>query len=168
MSDLTNAASTQHVHVTDPPAYVFFGVRMVIHLSGEQTRGNFSLIEAFMPPGGDGGLHLHVNEDETLNLLAGELEVTVADQIFTLKTGETCFIPRNTPHRLKNKSGVEVRAILVNTPGTFDPFIKIAGIPAEIAAHSVPAPPTPEQMEQLLILAEKFGIKMILLPGMEA
>lgn len=168
MSDLTSAPGTQPIHVTNPPDYIFFGVRMIIHLSGEQTGGNFSIIEAFMPPGGDGGLHLHVNEDETLNLLSGELEVTAADQIFTLKTGETCFIPRNTPHRLKNKSGIEVRAILVNTPGTFDPFIQAAGIPAEIAAQSVPAPPTQEQMEQLLILAEKFGIKMLLLPGMEA
>lgn len=165
MSDINNETDNQFIHVTSPSAYVFFGVRMIIHLSGEQTDGKFSLIEAFMPPGGDGGLHLHVNEDETLNLLAGELEVTVNEEVFTLKTGETCFIPRNTPHRLKNKSGVEVRAMLINTPGTFDPFIKVAGIPAAMAVNLPPAPPSAEQITQLLALAEKFGIKMLELPG---
>jgi len=32
-----------------------------------------------MPPGGDGGLHLHANEDESMHLLEGELEVTIGD-----------------------------------------------------------------------------------------
>ena len=48
-------------------------------LSSEDTGGQFSLIEGLMPPGGDGGLHLHANEDESMHLLDGELEVTIGD-----------------------------------------------------------------------------------------
>ena len=48
-------------------------------LSSEDTGGQFSLIGGLMPPGGDGGLHLHANEDESMHLLEGELEVTIGD-----------------------------------------------------------------------------------------
>lgn len=153
------------LHINNQPSYVFFGVRMDIHLSGEQTGGKFSLIEAFMPPGGDGGLHVHFNEDETIHLLAGELEVTQGDSVFTLRTGETAFTPKNLPHRLRNIGSTEVRAFLINTPGTFDPFIKIAGIPAAEAANMPPVAPTPEQMQYLLNLSEQYGTKMLILPG---
>ena len=57
----------------------FSRVRMKTLLSSEDTGGQFSLIEGLMPPGGDGGLHLHANEDESMHLLEGELEVTIGD-----------------------------------------------------------------------------------------
>ena len=45
--------SETHVHVTKPPTCIFLGVDR----SGVQSGGRFSLIEAVMSPGGDGGLH---------------------------------------------------------------------------------------------------------------
>jgi len=65
--------------------YVFLGVPMTIHLSGEQTGGQFTLIEGTMPPGGDGGLHVHMQEDETMHLLEGELDVIIGEQAFALR-----------------------------------------------------------------------------------
>jgi mannose-6-phosphate isomerase-like protein (cupin superfamily) len=44
------------------------------------------------------GLHLHGNEDESMHLLEGELEVTIGDKKFPLSSGESYFASRNIPH----------------------------------------------------------------------
>jgi mannose-6-phosphate isomerase-like protein (cupin superfamily) len=152
-------------HVTNAPTYVFLGVPMTIHLSGAQTGGEFSLIEAVMPPGGDGGLHMHTQEDETLYLLEGELSATIGDKKFSLKSGESYFAPRNIPHRLINRGSIPARALLINTPGTFDEFVRQAGVPATEQAAPPSGPPTPEQIQHILTLAETFGVKVLAPPG---
>jgi quercetin dioxygenase-like cupin family protein len=81
--------SKKPLFVQQPPSYVFLGVTMRIHLSGAQTGGEFSMIGATMPPGGDGGLQVHTREDESVHLLDGCLDVTVAEETFTLQPGHT-------------------------------------------------------------------------------
>ncbi len=39
---------------------------MMIHVSRAEAGGEFSIIEATMPPGGDSAVHLHPHEDESL------------------------------------------------------------------------------------------------------
>lgn len=158
-------SSIQPVRVTTPSSFIFLGVRMDIHLSGAQTGGGFSLIEAFMPSGGDGGRHIHTNEDETIHVVSGQLEVTVGNEKFTLKAGETSFAPRNIPHRIQNKGKVEARAFLINTPGSFDRFLSSVGIPFEAATTLELKPPTTKQVEELLAIAKKFGVIVVGLPG---
>ncbi|HEX3470953.1 MAG TPA: cupin domain-containing protein [Silvibacterium sp.] len=156
-------SNNQVVYVQEAPSYIFLGVTMQIHLSGEQTGGEFSLIEAVMPPGGDGGLHVHSREDESVHMLDGSLQVTVGQQTFTLKAGQTYFAPRDIPHRLTNTGNVPARALLINTPGTFDEFVSIAGV---TAGQDTPAAAIPDadQVQRLLALAEEFGVKILAPP----
>ena len=155
--------SKKPLYVQEPPAYVFLGVTMKIHLSGEQTGGEFSLTSATMPPGGDGGLHVHTREDEAVYLLDGSLDVTIAEETFTLKAGQAYFAPRNIPHRLRNTGDIPARALLINTPGNFDKFLTRAGVPA--VGAEPPAPfPDEEQVARLLALAEGFGVKILAPP----
>ena len=88
-NDRRTAQQLLPVHTRSPEAYMFLGVRMKIFLSSKDTGGQFSLIEGLMPPGGDGGLHLHTNEDESMHLLEGELEVTISDKKLPLTSGES-------------------------------------------------------------------------------
>jgi quercetin dioxygenase-like cupin family protein len=155
--------SKKPLYVERPLSYVFLGVTMQIHLSGVQTGGEFSLIGATMPPGGDGGLHLHTREDESVHLLEGCLEVTIGEETFIMKAGQTYFAPRDIPHRLRNTSNSPVRALLINTPGTFDKFVQMAGTPVSQDA-STPGFPDPDQMQRLLALAEEFGVKILAPP----
>jgi mannose-6-phosphate isomerase-like protein (cupin superfamily) len=155
--------SKKPLYVQQPLSYVFLGVTMQIHLSGVQTGDEFSLIGATMPPGGDGGLHLHTREDESVHLLEGCLDVTIGEETFTMQAGQTYFAPRNIPHRLRNIGNVPARALLINTPGTFDKFVQMAGTPVG-QDQSTPGFPDPEQMQRLLALAEEFGVKMLVSP----
>jgi mannose-6-phosphate isomerase-like protein (cupin superfamily) len=155
--------SKKPLYVQQSLSYVFLGVTMQIHLSGVQTGDEFSLIGATMPPGGDGGLDLHTREDESVHLLEGCLEVTIGDETFTMQAGQTYFAPRNIPHRLRNTGNVPARALLINTPGTFDRFVKMAGTPAGQNA-STPGFPDPEQMRRWLALAGEFGVEILAPP----
>jgi mannose-6-phosphate isomerase-like protein (cupin superfamily) len=152
------------VHKQNVESYLFLGVTMKILLSSAETGGQFSLIEGIMPPGGDGGLHMHAKEDESMFLMEGTLDVTIGDRHFPLMAGESYFAPRSVPHRVRNTDATPARSLLVTTPGGFDEFIARAGIP--LVAGSVPAPapdaaPSPEEMELLRALAAKFGITVI-------
>jgi len=153
------------IHSTHPRSFIFLGVRMKILLSSADTGGQFSLVEGIMPPKGDGGLHIHLKEDESMHQLEGELEVMIGDERFTLRPGESYFAPRGMPQRLRNRGSAASRSLMIMTPSTFDEFISQAGIPWEDGQEfPSPARPTPEQVKSLLALGEKFGIKVLSLP----
>jgi mannose-6-phosphate isomerase-like protein (cupin superfamily) len=152
--------SKKALYFQQPPSYVFLGVTMQIHLSGVQTGGEFSLIGATMPPGGDDGLHMHTREDESVHLLEGFLDVTIGEETFTLQAGQTYFAPRNVPHRLKNTGDVPARALLINTPGTFDKFVQMSGWFGRIWSWI----PGPRADQRLLALAEEFGVTILAAP----
>src|ERR1700730_7014888 len=151
--------SKKPLYVQQALSYVFLGVTMQIHLSGVQTGDEFSLIGATMPPGGDGGLHLHTREDESVHLLEGCLDVTSGEEAFTLQARQTYFAPRNIPLRLRNTGNVSARALLINTPGTFDKFVQMAGTPVGQDASASVFPD--EQVQRLLAPADEFGVKIL-------
>jgi len=58
-------------------------------LSGADTGGAYCLLEVGLAPGMSVPRHTHTREDETYFVLAGELEVIVADETFVLRAGDT-------------------------------------------------------------------------------
>ncbi|MCI3208421.1 cupin domain-containing protein [Pandoraea capi] len=163
---MTSVASLPSVVERSAPTYLFLGVSMRVLLSSQQTGGQFTMIEGTMPPGGDGGLHLHRFEDESMTILEGELEVTIGDDVTVLRAGQSYFAPRGVPQRLRNLGKVPTRSLLVTTPGGFDEFIVKAGLRVEGAMPAKPAePPTPAQMVALLEMARTHGIEVLIPPG---
>jgi mannose-6-phosphate isomerase-like protein (cupin superfamily) len=153
------------VHNTHPKVFVLLGVQMKILLSSSDTGDQFSLVEGIMPPGGDGGLHIHLREDESMHLLEGQLKVTIGEKVFDLKPGESYFAPRGIPQRLRNRGSVPARSLMIMSPSTFDKFIACAGVPvADGEAPPAAETPTPEQIQRLLAVAQRFGIKILEAP----
>ncbi|WP_420138247.1 cupin domain-containing protein [Sphingomonas sp.] len=144
-----------------PAEYRFLGVDMRILLTGEETGGQFTMIHGTMPPGGDGGLHVHAREDESMTMLEGALEVTIGNMTFRLEAGQSYFAPRGIPHRLRNTGSTPARSLLVTTPGGFDAFVREAGTPLPLASDRPEQPPTAEQMQALMQLAARHGITVL-------
>jgi mannose-6-phosphate isomerase-like protein (cupin superfamily) len=153
------------VHNTHPKVFVFLGVQMKILLSSSDTGGRFSLVEGIMPPGGDGGLHIHLREDESMHLLEGQLEVTIGEKVFDLKPRESYFAPRGIPQRLRNRGSVPARSLMIMSPSTFDEFIACAVPVVDGEAPPAAETPTSEQIQRLVALARRFGIKILEAPG---
>jgi hypothetical protein len=73
------------------------------------------------------------------------------------------FAPRNISHRLRNTGDVPARALLIDTPGILDRFAQMPGRPMS-QDGSTPGFPDPEQMQRLLALARKSGVRILAAP----
>jgi len=76
-------------------------------LSGKDTGGAYCLLDVSLAPGMGVPRHTHTREDEVYFVLAGELEVTVGEKPFVLRSGDTLLAPRDIPHQLRNSGNVE-------------------------------------------------------------
>jgi len=70
------------------------------------------------PGGGSGDPYTHEGE-EFLYVLRGELAITLHDEEYRLKPGDSFYFESSTPHRWKNPRQTETWVLWVNTPPTF-------------------------------------------------
>jgi len=132
-------------------------------LSGEDTGGAYCLLDVSIAPGIGVPRHTHTREDETYYVASGELEVTVGDEVFVLRAGDTLIAPRNIPHELRNSGSTTNHYLLVFSPSGFENFVMATALPA--AANAV-APTAPRlqgeelsaAIENVHRLAAEYGI----------
>ncbi len=70
------------------------------------------------PKAGSGEPYTHEGE-EFLFVLRGELQISVQDQHYRLKPGDSFYFESSTPHRWSNPGRRETQVLWVNTPPTF-------------------------------------------------
>ena len=78
------------------------------------------ILREVMPPGSDTGdsMLLHDGEEGGV-VIAGEVEVTVGEQVRVLKAGEGYYFESRTPHRFRNVGEEHAVIVSANTPATF-------------------------------------------------
>src|SRR5215471_11397021 len=110
-------------------------------LSGEDTGGAYCLLELSIAPGIGVPRHTHTREDEAYYVLAGELEVTVGNEVFVLRAGDTLMAPRDIPHQLRNPGDIANHYFIVFSPSGFEEFLKVTAVPAPVDAKAPSEPP---------------------------
>jgi len=70
------------------------------------------------PKAGSGDSYTHEGE-EFLYVLRGELAITVEEEEYRLKAGDSFYFESSTPHHWKNPGQAETWVLWVNTPPTF-------------------------------------------------
>jgi quercetin dioxygenase-like cupin family protein len=138
--------------------YNFVGTRARLLISGEQTSGAFSMMEFFAPPGNVTPIHQHENAEETLHILDGAVEAIINGEHLLLTAGQTMLFPRKVPHRLITYGGKMARYIVVSTPAGFEEFVDSCA-DAQLGAVT-PTPPSIQDIERLLSVADLFGITL--------
>jgi quercetin dioxygenase-like cupin family protein len=126
-------------------------------LSGADTGGEYCLQEVSLASGMGVPRHTHTREDEAYYVLSGELEVTVGDEAFILRAGDTLIAPRDIPHQLRNSGKVENHYLLVFSPSGFEEFLKATAVPAPDNAVAPTEPPA-VAVRNVLELAADYGI----------
>ncbi len=124
---------------------------------GEQTGGQYTLVEALVPPDSGPPLHTHTREDEAFYVLEGELTVTIAGRPHVLTPGGFAFGPRNVEHTFRNTGRVLARMLVWITPAGLEHFFREVGVPLHPGTRE-PVPPTPAQIEKLLATAPRYGL----------
>src|SRR5215475_10478692 len=126
-------------------------------LSGADTGGAYCLLEVSLAPGMAVSRHTHTCEDEVYFVLAGELEVTVADETFVLQPGDTLLAPRDISHELRNSGNTTNHYLLVFSPSGFEEFIMATAVPAPNNAVAPTEPPA-VAVRNVHELATDYGI----------
>jgi quercetin dioxygenase-like cupin family protein len=93
------------------------GTSMQVLISGEEAP-NFALRRFIMEPGG--GMPLHTNSVEHEQyVLRGRARVTIGDEEFEVRAGNTVFIPAGVPHSYRSV-GEEPFEFLCSVPNEPD------------------------------------------------
>src|ERR1700719_4154957 len=97
-------------------------------------------------------LHSHA-DPEIFYVLNGSLEVFQAEGWQTVNAGEVVSIPGNVRHALRNTSPSPLTSIIVSRQKLYSFFRELA---RPFDPNTPPAPPTPEEMQRLFSVAEKY------------
>ncbi|HVT99417.1 MAG TPA: cupin domain-containing protein [Acidobacteriaceae bacterium] len=132
------------------------GIVVTTLVSNQETRDQFGVFEALIPPGA--GIPLHRHPDvELFYILEGQLcvvrEVNGAAEEFVVARDQGGFIPADANHGFVNNGVAPARALITCTRG-LEAFLAEAGRPAK---ESAGGPPTGEEVERVLAIARKHG-----------
>jgi quercetin dioxygenase-like cupin family protein len=136
----------------------------VLHVDGEETNGQLSLVEGLLPPGAMTPLHVLPRVDQILYVVDGELTAYLPGVVRVLRSGDSMLQPAGVPQTHRVTSSGPARVLAISSPAGFEGFVVEAGQPAE--ALALPPPDeSPPDFERLTEVAAKHGMKILGPPG---
>src|SRR3954468_8609662 len=97
------------------------GTSTELKLAGEQSRGDWAVVEWTVRAGDEPPMHIHTREDETLYVLEGAIPAYVGDQTIEVEAGSYAALPKDVPHGLTVR-GDEVRLLVTLAPAGAEYF----------------------------------------------
>ena len=121
----------------------FIDALVRVHVSGEDTGGEYALMEMLLPPGATAPQYLHEDDMTSFLVLEGEVTIHSAAGATVLRPGEAAHSPAGGRHVYDVTSSGAARMIVVCAPTGFLEYVRAVGRPARYAAlpesHSVHA-----------------------------
>jgi mannose-6-phosphate isomerase-like protein (cupin superfamily) len=131
------------------------GLGITMKADGKSTRDAYSLFEYAIPARTDGPpAHIHTREDESFVCLAGQLDVRLGGEDFTIGMGDYLYLPRDVVHTFRNTSDAEARVISVVSPAGLEGYYQA------LAA----LPPGPKDIGKIKLIMADFGLELQLPP----
>ena len=103
------------------------GVRTEIQLVARDTGGAFCLLVDQPPAGWLLPAHTHRDEAETIHVIGGEFEMTIAGTRSRLSAGDTVHVPRGVVHSSANVGERPGRRVVLFSPAGMERFFEEAG-----------------------------------------
>lgn len=122
-----------------------------IKLTGEDTNGQYTLIEQNNDPGVGIPPHIHENEDEVFQVLSGNVEMTIGNENTTLNAGDLIFCPKGVPHSWKVVGDQKARAMLSIFPAGLEHMFKELSL----------LPPGPPDLEKVGQICGKYKLRFV-------
>jgi quercetin dioxygenase-like cupin family protein len=86
-----------------------------LKLGGEQSGGDWAVVEWRLRAGDEPPIHTHTREDETLYVLDGAITAFVGDERIEVEAGSYAALPKDVPHGLRVR-GEEARLLVTLEP----------------------------------------------------
>jgi quercetin dioxygenase-like cupin family protein len=132
-----------------------------IVVTGEQTNGEFSVVDMLIPPNGGPGPHAHPDFNESFYIIEGEIEVKSEEGTYIAKKNSFVNIPKGgLIHMFKNKTGSVAHMLCTLVPAGEENFFKEIGKPVAAGMFLPPPEMTPDYAEKIKKIAEKYNQKL--------
>ena len=93
------------------------GETLVFRTTSADTNGESVVVEAFVTPDGAvAAAHVHPSQQESFEIVAGELEFRVGRKKLVARPGDRVVVPAGTPHRFRNVGGQTAHFVCEVTP----------------------------------------------------
>lgn len=132
------------------PVIRAFGDEMVLHLSTDDTGGQFTMWTNITPPGGGPPPHHHDNEDEWFWPLSGPAEFLKDGTWISVPASTAVFMPRGSIHAFRNSGDQPLRMLIQTMPGGFDRFFSECA--EEFSKSGEP------DMNEIFAISARYGI----------
>jgi len=136
------------------------GSLMTFLATGEDTHGQFALIEAVARRGNVPPPHIHHREDEIFYVLEGEIVVSVGDRTIKGTPGTMVFLPRDVAHSFTIESE-QSRMLILLTPAGLERWFKEFSVPAQAMSLPPADEPAYGEVQRMLEAAPRFGIEFV-------
>ena len=93
-----------------------------LKLAGEQSSGDWAVVEWRVRPGDEPPVHSHTREDETVYVLDGAITAYVDGEHIEMEAGSYAALPKNVPHGLTVR-GEEARLLVALEPAGVEYFL---------------------------------------------
>jgi quercetin dioxygenase-like cupin family protein len=92
-----------------------------LKLTGDQSGGDWAVIDWRVRAGDDPPMHTHTREDETLYVVEGAITAYVGDEKIEVEAGSYAALPKNVPHGFTVRSE-HVRLLVTVEPAGAEYF----------------------------------------------
>ena len=155
--------TTKHAYLannTDAPAYWQVGILWAMLAMGDQTAGQFSLMEEWCPKDSGPPPHYH-DQDEAFYVIEGNITFVAAGQQLQASTGSFVSIPAGTTHNFRVDSET-AHVLNFYSPAGFEQVVMRLGVPASTrtippADFKDPQPDMPAMMK----LFQEYGMHVV-------
>jgi quercetin dioxygenase-like cupin family protein len=129
--------------------------------TGQDTQGQFALMEQTTRKGNVPPPHIHHREDETFYVLDGEMTFSVGDRTIKATPGTLVFLPRDVAHSFVIESE-QVRILVMVTPAGAEGFFKACSVPASSMTLPPPTETPYSEIEKMMALAPEYGFEFVI------
>src|SRR5690349_25051553 len=92
-----------------------------LKIVGEQSGGEWAVVENRVRAGDEPPIHTHTREDETIYVLEGAITAYVGDATIEVQAGSYAALPKNVPHGLTVR-GDQARLLVTLEPAGAEYF----------------------------------------------
>jgi quercetin dioxygenase-like cupin family protein len=129
--------------------------------TGEETDGQFALIEAVTRRGNVPPPHIHHREEETFYVLEGEMTFSVGGQTIKATPGTMVCLPRDVAHSFVIDSE-QLRVLILLTPAGLEGWFKELSVPAPAMTLPSQVEIPHSDMQRMLETSPRYGLEFVM------
>jgi mannose-6-phosphate isomerase-like protein (cupin superfamily) len=125
-----------------------FGLEATVTTPSAATDGAYVELDVMLEPEGETNVHIHPDQEETYEVLAGTLEVLRDGHWQRVPAGDSLTVPRGAAHAFRSASETPVRFLNVHRPAlTFQGYLET--LDRLIRAGKIKGLPRPPRLKNL-------------------